>query len=114
MLLHFLWARPFEMEACEKRGCFTALNTLSEMKHTWISRLLMRFARFAIRRINRMHEEHPLFNMMVDVLINMPVGRFPLMSNNRVPRWAIPIIVNIANGRFFLAGRKPPRALLEP
>ncbi len=103
-----LLGAPVEPEACEKRGCFTALNTLAEMKSSWISRLLVRVARYGLRRINRMHEEHPLFNMMIDVLVNMPVGRFPLMSSNLMPRWAIPIIVNIANGRFFLAAARPP------
>jgi len=104
-----LLGRRIAADACEKRGCFTRQNSLLEMKHSWISKLIVRVARALLRRINQMHHEHPLFNMMMDVLVNMPVGRFPLMTRKRVPRWVVPVIVNIANGRFFLAGEKKPR-----
>jgi beta-glucosidase len=98
-------------EACEKKGCFTPLNTLAEMKNSWISALLVRAAKYGLRRINRMSGDHPLFNMMMDILVNMPVSRFPLMSSNLMPKWAVPLIVNIANGRFFLVGERKSGAL---
>ncbi len=106
-----LLGRPVEPEICEKKGCFTPLNTLAEMKNSWISALLVRLAKFGLRKINRMTGDHPLFNMMMDILVNMPVGRFPLMSNTLMPKWAIPLIVGIANGRFFPAGEKRSGAL---
>ncbi len=50
----------------------------------------------------------------MDVLVNMPVGRFPLMSRDRAPRWVIRMIINIANGRFWLAGESASDAFLKP
>lgn len=106
-----LMGEPILPEVCEIRGCFSSANTLADMKDSWISRLIVRLAKYALRRFNRMHEEHPLFGMMMDVLVNMPVSRFPLMSNNLAPKWVVPLIVNIANGRFFLAPSKPQGVL---
>jgi hypothetical protein len=46
--------------------------------------------------------------MMMDVLINTPVGRFPLMSRDKMPNWAIRLLLNIENGRFWFAREKTP------
>lgn len=88
------------------RGCFTRENSLAEMKDVWITRLIVWYARRTLRRANKEHEEHPLFNMMMDVLVNMPVGRFPLMSRDKMPGWAIRLLLNIENKRFWFAGEK--------
>lgn len=101
-----LLGRPVHRQAKIKKGKYTPNNTLAEMKDTWITRLIVYLARWFIRRSNRLHEEHPLFMMMMDVLINMPVGRFPLMTGRRFPRWAVTVLLNIENGRFWFAGQK--------
>ncbi|MEI6100842.1 MAG: glycoside hydrolase family 3 C-terminal domain-containing protein [Eubacteriales bacterium] len=89
-----------------KKGSYTPNNTLMEMKDTWITRLIVWLARMVIRRSNRLHEDHPLFMMMMDVLINMPVGRFPLMTGKGFPGWAVTLLLNIENGRFWFAKAK--------
>ncbi len=100
-----LLGRPVHRQPHAKKGRYTPNNTLAEMKDAWITRLVVRLARWFIRRSNRLHEEHPMFMMMMDVLVNMPVGRFPLMTGGRFPAWAVTVLLYIANGRFFGAGK---------
>ncbi len=90
------------------RGSYTRENSLAEMRDIWVTRLIVRYARRTLRRENKLHNDHPLFVMMMDVLINTPVGRFPLMSRDKMPNWVIRLLLNIENGRFWFAREKNP------
>ncbi len=102
--------RSIHPETCNRRGCFTRENTLAEMKDIWISRLIVWYARRRLKRKNKLHKDHPLFFMMIDVLVNMPVGRFPLMGWDKMPDWVIRLLLNIENKRFWFAGEKNTEA----